>query len=146
MATLVRWTSTRTPFDRFFEDLWKTFPTEERQEGVASPALDVIDAEDHVEVRVNLPGVSPDSVNIEFDDGILRISSEVRREENEQKVNYTRRERFYGSYKRALRVPETLDTANAEARFENGVLYLTLPKKPEAQPIRIPVKVGTSKK
>jgi HSP20 family protein len=104
------------------------------------PALDVLDHEGHIEVRMDLPGVSPDDVNIEVKDGILTISAQVRTDETLDSGNYTYRERYTGSYQRSLRVPKTIDVQNAEAKFENGVLSLKMPKTPEAQPMRIPVK------
>jgi HSP20 family protein len=142
MSTLVRWVpSTRAAapsLNRFFEDLWNNLP-DNRENDAAAPAMDIIDHEDRVEVQVNLPGIAPENVSIEFDKGILSIGAETRSEETEQKTNYTRRERYVGTFRRSLRVPETLDTHNATANFENGVLYLSLPKKPEAQPLRIQI-------
>lgn len=122
MSTVIRW-----------------IPQSHTREAVASPALDVLDHEDRVEVRVNLPGVAPENVAIEFAKGVLTISAENQTENTEETPSYTRRERYSGSYRRSLRVPDTLNTAEASAHFENGVLYLTLPKQPEAQPLRIPV-------
>jgi HSP20 family protein len=127
--------------DRFFNDLWNTFPAEPENSAVAPP-IDVIERDDTVEVQVNLPGVNPDDVSIEFEDGVLTIATHFENEANEEGPNYTRRERFHGAYERSLRVPDSLDTQNAAANFENGVLTLTLPKKPEAQPLRIPVNVS----
>ena len=150
MARLVRWTPTntpiRTPFDRFFEDLYGSFENEHR-DNVVAPRLDIIDGTESVEVQVELPGVAPEHVNIEFDKGILSIATIQPQVEGETASEsalpgYTRRERYQGAYRRTLRVPDTIDTGNASAHFENGVLYLNLPKKPEAQPIRIPVKNG----
>jgi len=92
--------------------------------------------------EVNLPGVNPDNVNIEFEDGVLTIGTSFAEESSEE--TYTRRERYHGAYERSLRVPDSFDTQNAAARFENGVLYLTLPKKPEAQPLRIPISVSSN--
>lgn len=146
MARLVRWTPVAPTIDRFFDDLWSTFPASYRngendqRNGAVAPAMDIIEHEDRVELHVNLPGIASDDVNIEFHEGVLTIATvEVELEEGEAPPKYTRRERYAGAYKRSLRVPDTLDTENAAADFENGVLYLTLPKKPEAQPIRIPV-------
>lgn len=121
MTRLVRWTPVNSPVERV-------------------PALDVLDHEGHIEVRMDLPGVSPDDVNIEVKDGILTISAQVRTDETLDSGNYTYRERYTGSYQRSLRVPKTIDVQNAEAKFENGVLSLKMPKTPEAQPMRIPVK------
>lgn len=136
---IVRRPTRAASLDRFFNDLWNTFPPQQEASSVAPP-MDVIEREDKVEVQVNLPGVNPDDVNIEFEDGVLTITTSFEQESSEE--GYTRRERYHGAYERSLRVPDSLDTQNAAANFENGVLYLTLPKKPEAQPLRIPVNVS----
>lgn len=138
MKTMVRY----TPVDRFFDELWNTMPMDCRV-NIATPALDVVEADDAVEVRVNLPGIDPDTVNIEFEKGVLTIETQLAPAgENDAQPRYTHRERFAGAYKRSLRIPESLDTENASAEFHYGVLILRLPKKPEAQPIRIPVKAA----
>lgn len=140
---IVRRPTRAASLDRFFNDLWNTFPTEREVDSVAPP-MDVIEREDKVEVQVNLPGVNPDDVSIEFEDGVLTIATSFEEESSEEGPNYTRRERYHGAYERSLRVPDSLDTQNAAANFENGVLHLTLPKKPEAQPLRIPVNVSNN--
>jgi HSP20 family protein len=148
MARLVRWTPgnipTRTVFDRFFEDLYESVEND-RRDKVAAPRLDIIENSDNVEIQVELPGISPDNVNIEFEKGVLTIASIQAETESESEAetaspNYTRQERYHGNFHRTLRIPDSINTANAEAHFANGILYLNLPKKPEAQPIRIPVK------
>ena len=140
---IVRRPSRAAHLDRFFNDLWNTFPSEQEKQSVAPP-IDVIEHDDTVEVQVNLPGVNPDDVSIEFDDGVLTIATNFESEEAEEGPNYTRRERYHGAYERSLRVPDSFDTQSASANFANGVLYLTLPKKPESQPLRIPVNVSAN--
>jgi|GEM_PF-433856 len=142
---VVRWNS---PLDAFFNDFLNAVPSAihendtEHTIPTARPALDIVDGDEQTEVWLNLPGINPDDVNIEFNKGVLTISTTVSDTAEETTANYTRRERFYGAYKRSLRVADTIDTENATANFENGVLHLTLPKKPEAQPLRIPVSVS----
>ncbi|NJL95701.1 MAG: Hsp20/alpha crystallin family protein [Anaerolineae bacterium] len=143
MARLVRWTPTNTlerTMDRLFEDFWRTAQPASGGAAFARPPLDVVTYEDHTLVRVDLPGVRAEDVNLEIKDGILTISTQVNSDEPHASANYTYRERYNGSYQRSLRLPETLDAANAEAQFENGVLSLRLPHKPEARSQRIPVK------
>ncbi len=147
--SLIRWNPTqeiasmRSLMDRFFEDFTPNIsPDFGRQ--VVAPALDIMEHEDSVEVRADLPGVSPDEVNIEFKDGTVVISANVNKEQVEEKGTYTRRERYSGTYRRSLSIPETLDVQNAEASFEHGVLSLRLPRKPESQPLRIPVQTSTT--
>jgi HSP20 family protein len=124
--------------DHLFEDmtgnLWS-----DTAKPIATPALDVVEKEEQVELHLDLPGVAPEQVNIEFKNGILTVSAEVSRDNEVKEENFTRRERYYGSYRRSLRVPEHLDVDASQAHFENGVLTLSLPKRPEAQPLRIPI-------
>jgi len=125
--------------DRLFEDFNRTVANLDTARPFAAPALDIVDNDDHMQIHVDLPGYAPEDVNIEFQNGSLVISAETKHEETVEEKNYTRRERYHGAYKRALRIPDTFDIENAEANFENGVLLLTLPKKPEAQPVRIAI-------
>jgi HSP20 family protein len=106
------------------------------------PALDVIEAEDALTVRVNLPGLSPEDVTIEIDGNLLTISGEFQSEIDEETERYHHRERRDGAFKRSLRLDDTLDQDNATATFDNGVLTLALPKLPEAQPKRITVQTA----
>ncbi|MFP4323125.1 MAG: Hsp20/alpha crystallin family protein [Anaerolineales bacterium] len=146
MNNLTRWNpnsefaALRSMMDRFFEDVQTHWPAE-WQRG-ATPAMDIIDHGDYVELHADLPGVNPDDVDIEFKSGALTISAEINREAQDDDRNYTRRERFSGSYRRTLSVPDTLDVANADANFENGVLVLRIPRKPESKPMRIAIGNG----
>lgn len=128
---LTRW----TPTDKWFETFWNEDIRPNRV-----PALDVLNEKEHIEVRMDLPGVSADDVNIEIKEGILTISAQVKSDETRESGSYTYRERYTGSYQRSLRLPDTVDVQNAEAKFENGVLSLKMPKIPEAEPVRIPVR------
>jgi HSP20 family protein len=103
------------------------------------PAMDVVENENGVSIRVDLPGIAPEDVNIEVEGNLLTISGSVESAVENEGERYHYQERRSGSFKRSLRLAETLDTENAEATFENGVLNLTLPKRPEAQPKRIKV-------
>ncbi|MBZ0310340.1 MAG: Hsp20/alpha crystallin family protein [Anaerolineae bacterium] len=127
----------RRTFDRLFLDSQNGGSS---RPFVARPALDVIEHEDHLIARLDLPGVAPENVNVEIKEGVLTISTEVSSDETHEQANYAYRERYQGSYQRQLRLSDAIDTESVNASFENGVLTLTLPKKPEAQPIRIPVK------
>jgi HSP20 family protein len=106
------------------------------------PPMDVIENENGINIRVNLPGLSPDDVNIEIEGNLLTISGEVNNHTEKEGERYHYRERWSGSFKRSLRLADTLDTDNVEAVFENGVLNLALPKRPESQPKRIKVETA----
>ena len=155
MAKIVRWAPRNAAaprqlrtFDKMFDEMWNgmwaannaRYNTETARP-VLRPAMDVVEEENAFVVRVDLPGIAPEDVNIEVDGDLLTISGEVEVAETEDK-QYTYRERRQGAFKRSLRLADTLDIENAEATFEHGVLTLTLPKQPEAQPKRITVRTA----
>lgn len=132
------------PFERMFEEFWRNWPTRmfwpDTSRTVLRPAMDVIENDNSMTIRVDLPGLSPDDVKIEVQDNVLTISGEMGDTIEKEGDRYHYRERHYGSFQRSLRLPSTLDTDKVDASFENGVLTIVLPKRPEAQPKQIQVK------
>ena len=78
--------------------------------------------------------MTKEDFNLELNDDVLTISSEKKVENEEKKDNYTRREFSFQSFKRSFSLPETVDSANIHAKYENGILTIDLPKKEEAKP------------
>ena len=109
------------------------------QRAAWSPALDVVEAEDHFEIVADLPGLEPSDVSVTFEDGVLTVSGrrEVKKEETGE--TYHRIERSYGSFARSLRLPRTADGSQIEATFDKGVLTITAPKAEIAKPRTIEV-------
>jgi len=106
-----------------------------------SPAVDVYEDENAFLIKVDLPEVSRDDVKVSFNENTLSISGE-RRVENEQKrENYHRVERSYGQFYRSFTLPPNVNAEAINAQFKDGVLRLTLPKREEAKPKQIEVKV-----
>jgi HSP20 family protein len=97
-----------------------------------TPSLDVKETDKEIVVEAELPGLEEKDISLMMQNGVLTIQGEKRLEYDEEKENYHVMERRYGSFSRSLRVPETVDEAKVEARFEKGVLKVTLPKRPEA--------------
>jgi HSP20 family protein len=147
MTTIVRWNPIRemaamqSAMDRLFEETWRgARPT------VAGNALalDVYENDLAYVVHTSLPGVNADQINISFQDDVLTISGEVEQAKTSVEPN-TRvlvSERSYGKFSRSIRLAQAIDADKVEATYENGVLTLTLPKAPEAQPRLIPVKTN----
>ncbi len=137
-------TNLRT-MDRLADDLWRTAwarPGQSWGEAAAPafrPAMDVSEHENGVTIRLDLPGMTPDDVNVEVEGDLLTISGEMGHTAEQDGERYHRRERYSGAFKRSLRLADTLDAANINATFANGVLTLELPKRPESQPKRIKV-------
>jgi HSP20 family molecular chaperone IbpA len=107
---------------------------------VLRPAMDVIEREESLEVRLNLPGIAADDVSVEVEDRVLTVSGEIDNAINEENERYTYRERSFGAFKRSVRLGEAVDVDQIEATYVDGVLSLVLPKLPEAQPRQIAVK------
>ena len=97
------------------------------REGWGIP-LDVVEKDDRIVVRASLPGVDPEEVHVTVDDGILTIKARTETEEERRDGGYLMRERRSGSFHRALRLPDTVDSEKAKPVYENGVLTITLPK------------------
>ncbi|MEJ5089633.1 Hsp20 family protein [Sphingobacterium faecium] len=98
------------------------------------PSVNIKEDGDNFEVEVAAPGMSKDDFKITLDGNLLTISS-AKEEKNEEKLdNYTRREFSYQSFQRSFELHrDVVDQDNIEARYENGLLRLTIPKKEEAK-------------
>ena len=95
--------------------------------------LDVYETNDAIIVKAVVPGIDPRDVDIQVEDEVLAINAEFQQKEEVNDDQYLRRELRYGSFHRSLRLPPTVDAEHARATFDNGVLKLELPKKPEAR-------------
>jgi HSP20 family protein len=123
--------------DRFFNDDWFDMPTRVFNNGnYGLPAVNIKEDEDRYTLEVVAPGRKREDFKVEVENDLLRISSEKKAAttEPDEADNYTRREFSYTSFARSFQLPETVDAANIAARYEDGVLYLELPKKEEAKP------------
>ena len=90
-------------------------------------------------LEIDLPGVKKENIDISVNDGILTISGERKLEKKEEKENYTRIESFFGRFERSFKLPADADLDNIEAKYEDGVLKIFIPKKqkPEGKKIEI---------
>ena len=141
MATaLTRWdpaadfAAMRNMMDRLFEQPLGRLAFRGGEDlGTTSLSLDVVETGDTFVVKAAVPGVDPKDVEISVDDDVLTIRGEFNKQEESSDESYLRREIRYGSFQRQLRLPPTVEAEKAQAHFENGLLKLTLPKKPEAR-------------
>ena len=115
----------------------------ERGEAMWVPPLEVFERGGQIVIRAELPGVDKDHVNVEANDGELVISGERRQEHEERRGGVYRSERVYGSFYRAIPLPEGADPARANATFRNGVLEITVPTPERPKARRIEVREGT---
>lgn len=106
--------------------------------------LDVIQKKDDIVVKASIPGVKPEGIRVTVEDNVLTVKAERKPEAEGNDVVYLIQERPTGSFYRALRLPETVDTSKIESEYENGVLTITLPKAEEKKPKHIEIKVKPS--
>lgn len=114
--------------DDFFNRGWNV--TSSNGNGVAAARVDIADKGDNYEVRADLPGVDKKDVKVSVDDNLISIEAEVQREEEKkegERVVYS--ERYASKFMRQFTLPGEVDASKADAKLENGVLTLTLPKK-----------------
>lgn len=98
------------------------------------PAVNIRETADHFDVEVAAPGMEKQDFKITLDGNLLTISSQKEHSEETRKENYTRREFSYRSFQRSFELPkDVVDESNINARYDNGLLHLTIPKKEEAK-------------
>jgi HSP20 family protein len=101
-----------------------------RHQGTATewaPAIDALTKDSDLVIRAELPGVKHEDVDISLHDNVLTISGERRAEQEEERGGYHVRERRYGSFRRSVALPEGIDESKIGARYEDGVLEVTVP-------------------
>jgi HSP20 family protein len=106
------------------------------------PAMDLVETESDYVLRADLPGLSEDDVNIEFDGGVLTVSGERKFEHEERQDSYYRVERASGSFRRSLTLPDGVDPEAVTATFERGVLEVHVPKPEQRKPRKVAITVG----
>jgi HSP20 family protein len=153
MSSLIRWNPRNEvelsdpfrPIEQMFEELWHGWPFGVQADSgrtLLRPAMDVVENEQDLTVRVDLPGLTPEQLHVEVENGVLTISGETGDTVEKEGERYHYRERRFGSFQRSIRLPNTLDADKVDASYENGVLNVVIPKLPQAQPKQISVKAG----
>jgi HSP20 family protein len=134
----------RHEIDRMFDDF-----SGSRERGLApwshqwtgfEPRVDVIETDTEVKVSAELPGLAAEDVHVTVTRNVLSIKGEKRQEREQKGENWYRTERSYGSFERAISLPQGTDTEQADAAFEKGVLTITFAKTEERQAAKIAVK------
>jgi HSP20 family protein len=120
--------------DRFFGR-----PTQER-EFAFRPAVDIYEDDDGIHVQTDLAGVKPEDIKVEVENNVLTISGQRRMEHEDRRGGYHRVERVYGSFTRSFALSDEVSREDIDAKFENGVLTLKLPKRPAAKKREIAIK------
>ena len=106
-----------------------------------APSMSVAETDAGYEVALDLPGVEPDAVEVELKEGYLWITGErlTKKDEKDKARKWHCHEQSFGKFRRAIGLAEDVDSENVEARYENGVLSILVPKVPETRPKRIQI-------
>lgn len=110
--------------------------------GAWVPPVDIYETEDAYVLEADLPGVSKDDIDLQIIEGRVTLRGSRKRPERSEGKGYWRYERADGEFERSFRVQGGVDVDNVEARFENGVLTVSLPKPEAAKPRQIEVKIN----
>ncbi|MDX1689234.1 MAG: Hsp20/alpha crystallin family protein [Candidatus Promineifilaceae bacterium] len=150
MNALTRWNSyremlnLRDQMDRLFEDTFSLFPS--TQTRFQTPRIwgldmDVSETDEAYIVKVAVPGITPEELDITLTNNVLTIKGELEsaEEQEEEGEVYHMRELRYGSFSRSLTLPERVNADDVEAHVENGILTVFIPKSEESKPKQIPV-------
>lgn len=121
-------------FDDFFRDLSPAFYVKPLHgDPLPSPAqikIDVQENEGAYTVQAEVPGVPKDDIHVALDGNVVTLRAEIKQEDSSRKDDKVlRSERYFGEVSRSFQLPVEIDTASASAKYDNGVLSLTLPKK-----------------
>jgi HSP20 family protein len=125
-GTLTRWdpfaelAELRTRFDRLLEDF-------DGRGRAWTPAVDVVRENGNLMLRADVPGIKPEEIDIEVDDGVLTVSGKHEETEEETGKEFVRRERRYGAFARRLPLPDGVDPKKIKAQTKDGVLEVVIP-------------------
>jgi HSP20 family protein len=141
---IVRWDpgrevdSLQSEVNRLFDTFFGGRPT---NGGVRRwvPPMDLVETDDHLVLRADLPGVDSDDVNIEVKDGVLTVSGERKTEHEERADGFYRVERAFGGFSRSMSLPQQVDAEQISASFDKGVLEVRIPKPEERKPHRVQI-------
>ena len=145
--TLVRWSpfrnlvSIQDEMNRMFNSYFGRLPEEEDQ-GMWYPAVDISESTDEITVKAEVPGMKKEDIKISIQDNILTLKGEKIKENEEKEKNYHRIERNYGVFERSFSLPVSIQMDKVKAKYQDGILMISLPKSEEAKPKEIDVAVN----
>lgn len=133
---------TQTPF-RVFEDFFNDWVARTAQYGAShqgpGPVVDVYEKEGDLVIKADIPGVDEKAIDLKLEGNILTIRGERKLDPEVENSTFYQTEGFYGNFSRSFRLPDSIDADKISAKYRNGVLTITIPSKPEAQPRTIKV-------
>ncbi len=131
-------TTLQERLNKVFDDMFPgALKSRETNEWI--PAVDIYETNDAINIEVEAPGMKQEDIKINLENNTLTIYGERKFEKKEENKNYYRMERSYGSFSRSFLLPENVNVEGIKAKYKDGVLTITLPKKPESKPKEIPI-------
>lgn len=133
--------------NRFLDEAFAGMPNPEHASVITSAwfaPTDVTEDADGIQISMELSGVTPDDVRLSLENNILTIGGEKRQPGDQKNERIHRYERTYGAFERTFVLPSTVDPEKIEARYENGVLLVSIPKAERAKPREIRVKASAT--
>ena len=121
----------KTAFEDLFQDDWLRSDAA-KSLGVQIPAVNIIDEENQFEIELAAPGKVKEDFKIELKQDLLVIETETKTIEKPEKQKYSRREFNYNQFKRSFTLPDSIDVGKINAKYEQGILRVILPKKEES--------------
>jgi HSP20 family protein len=122
--------------------VWDRIPREVKE---WTPSIDIFEKNDNFEVKVELPDVKQEDIDLSLSEDTLTIRGERRPESSIKDEDYYHSEIVYGSFYRSIGLPSSIDTKNVEAAYEDGILRITLHRAPEAKPKKVNIRVNKGK-
>jgi HSP20 family protein len=107
-----------------------------------TPALDLYEDKDHLYVKMELPGMKREEIDVSLHEGSLSVSGERKSEQKHEDAEVYRAERFFGRFQRTVTLPTPVAADKVKAQYQDGILSITLPKTEEAKPKHINVNVS----
>ncbi|MCK5236029.1 MAG: Hsp20/alpha crystallin family protein [Deltaproteobacteria bacterium] len=141
----------RDEMERMWDEL---FPTPRRsllgspwrrlssEDAVSIPPIDIVDKEDEVLVKLEVPGVEKQHIDVSVHDNTLHIKGEIKEDKEIKEDQYIRRERSYKSFARSISIPADIDEENVKAELKDGILEVHLPRTETQKPKKITVDVS----
>ena len=137
-----RLTDLRDEIDRLFESPLTEWARASNLLSGWTPALDIYEDKDNLFVKVELPGMKREDIDVSLHEGSLSVSGERKSEQKHEDADTYRAERFFGRFQRTVTLPTPVAADKVKAEYKDGILTVTLPKTEEAKPKQINVNVS----
>jgi HSP20 family protein len=128
-----------------FNDFARPGSGDEVVSGSFIPAVDVYEDQQKLVLKLEVPGIKQDDLQIHVENQTLTVKGERKFESDEKEENFHRIERRYGSFMRSFSLPQTVDANGIEANYDAGVLTVSLPRKAESKPKQVKISIGGGK-